>query len=359
MKIVYILIILFILTACSTQEATFKIGVIGTLTSFGSYYGQQELKGIQLAVDEINANGGINNKQLELVVEDSASTPSTSVLAIQKLINTDQTKFIIGDSWTTTTVAMVPIANENEVILISPIASLDELSQEDFYFRTVPNIKDMMKPLAAYTYSQGYKRVGILQQQTAYGEEHAKDFKDSFEALGGTVTSIEKVSLSQADVKAELIKINKQNPDTIFNLHTSNAMLGLVMKQAKELDIEVNWIGSWGVENQPLIKEYPYVAEGLTYPFPYMGDNNQFVEAYRTKYNEVPSLTTANSYDALKVLALAIENVGEDPVKVKDYLPTIKDFNGGSGNFSFDQNGDIKKPIIIKQVKDGEFVVIE
>lgn len=351
MILVLLTIILF--SGCSQQD-NLKLGVVGTLSGFGSFYGQQELRGVELAVDEINAEGGINNKKIELTVEDSASNPTTSVSVIQKLINVDKTSFVIGDSWTSTTVNMFPITNENKVILISPIASLDELSEDDFYFRTVPTIRDMMKPLAEYVYSTGARRVGIVQQQTQYGEEHTLDFKEEFERLGGTIVSIEKVSLSQADVKSELVKVNSQNPDTIFNLHTSNAMLGLLMKQAKELDINVTWIGSWGSENQPLINTHANAAEGLTYPFPYRAKDSEFSIAYKAKYGEIPSLTAANSYDAVKVLTQAIAEVGEDPVKVKEYLTS----NTVAG-LTFDQNGDVKKPIIIKQIKDGEFVVIE
>ena len=151
MKKVMILVLLTIIlfSGCSQQD-NLKLGVVGTLSGFGSFYGQQELRGVELAVDEINAEGGINNKKIELTVEDSASNPTTSVSVIQKLINVDKTSFVIGDSWTSTTVNMFPITNENKVILISPIASLDELSEDDFYFRTVPTIRDMMKPLAEY-----------------------------------------------------------------------------------------------------------------------------------------------------------------------------------------------------------------
>ena len=135
------------------------------------------------------------------------------------------------------------------------------------------------------------------------------------------------------------------------------------MKQAKELGIDVNWIASFGAENQPLITEYGDVAEGLTYPYTFditsdISSVREFISDYKEKYNEIPDFMAANAYDAINVLALAIENTGEDPEKVKEFIPTIQNFQGGSGVLSFDKNGDVEKPIFIKQVRNGKFVKI-
>jgi len=146
MKKILLIVLLVVMTGCgitgnATVEDTIKVGVIGTLTGYGAYYGEQEVKGILLARDEINSAGGIDGKLIELVVEDSQSSPAVSITALQKLISVDNVQYVIGDSWTSTTVAMVPVANENEVILISPIAILDNLGEFEYFFRTIPNTK--------------------------------------------------------------------------------------------------------------------------------------------------------------------------------------------------------------------------
>ena len=123
------------------------------------------------------------------------------------------------------------------------------------------------------------------------------------------------------------------------------------------------WLGTFGAETAPLLRDYGNYAEGLTYPYPYDPSSNltsvkDFVDMYQSRYNETPDNTAANSYDALMVLAKGIEIAGEDPDKVKAALLEIKDFPGASGTFSFDKNGDVKKNIIIKQVKNGKFVKV-
>lgn len=363
--IAMILIILLLgsLSGCIKEPETIKIGVIGVMTGFGAYYGNQELKGLELAKEEINSAGGINGKKIELVIEDSAASPNKAVSAIKKLISIDKVKYVIGDSWVSTTAAIVPITNNNKVILISPLALLDELSEDDYFFRTIPNTKDFMKPLAEYAYkNMGARKVGIIQQQTSYGVEHTRDFTHYFEKLGGKVVGVEPVQITQKDVQTELLKLKSKNPDTILNLHASSATLGMVMKKAKELGIETKWIASFGAENAPLIKEYSDSAEGLVYPYPYNPNSNKlgakkFVIDYLKKHGEMPDMSSANSYDCLKLLAEAIEK-GDSPETVKKHLLTIKDYQGGSGTISFDKNGDAKKQIFLKTIKDGKFVKI-
>lgn len=347
------------------QEQEIKIGVIGTFTGVGAYNGQQELRGLELAKEEINSNGGINGKLIELVAEDSKADPATSITALNKLIEFDQIKFIVGDSWTSTTEAMLPIVNQRDVILISPAATLDTLSRNDMFFRTIPTTKNMMIPLAEYAYTKmNSSKVGILHSETSFGIEHAQDFREAFEDLDGQIVGEESFPVASRDVRSEITKIMINNPDTIFNLHASGPRLGLLMEQAQELGLDVQWLGSYGSESSTLMEEYGDFIEGLTYPYPYDYNSKEegsvkFTNSYLDKYNELPDLYAANSYDALNLLATAIENVGEDPLAVKEFLLSVENYPGGSGEISFDQNGDVEKSILIKTVKNREFVVVD
>ncbi|RLC75389.1 MAG: hypothetical protein DRI61_14995 [Chloroflexi bacterium] len=347
------------------EEEVVKIGVVATLTGVGAYQGQQELRGLELARDEINEAGGIDGKLIRFIVEDSKAEPATAATAIKKLIDVDRIQFVIGDSWTTTTAVMVPIVNRRGVLLISPLATLDDLSKDDMFFRTMPTTKSMMVPLAKHAYFQmNARKLGILRQETPFGIEHARDFRGVFEALGGEVVGEESFAITATDVRTEITKIKDKNPDTIFNLHATGPMMGLLIKQAKELGVNVQWLGSWGSENADLLREYGDIIEGLTYPYPYNVESKnpgvqEFVKAYQHRYNELPDITAANSYDALKVLARGLEECGENTKCVKGFLLSLKDYQGASGIFSFDKNGDVVKPIIIKTIKNGQFVPYE
>jgi branched-chain amino acid transport system substrate-binding protein len=210
----------------------------------------------------------------------------------------------------------------------------------------------------------GIRTVGIFFTDTPWGFEHSRDFKLAFEKLGGEIVGEEKINLLATDVRTEMTKLDAKNPDAVLNIGTSGPNLGLPMKQAKEIGMDVKWLASFAGENAPLVKEYGELVDGLVYPYPYDENSDvqsvkEFIKAYKAKYGEVPDNTAANAYDALKVLASAIEEAGEDTLKVKHTLLSIKNFPGGSGSLSFDANGDVKQEILIKQIQDGEFVRIQ
>ena len=344
------------------EDDSVKIGVVATLTGIGSYFGEQEIKGLELAQEEINKNGGINGKKIELIIEDSKTSPLDAVNATKKLIYFDQVNFIVGDSWGSTTGAMVPVTNDNQVLLISPSSILDSLSNDDLFFRTVPTTSVMMEELANYAYDKMRSRkVGALISQTAFGEEHINDFKHFFK---GEIVAVEMIPLNQLDVRAELMRINELKPDTIFNIVGSGAGIGNPIRTARELGIDYKWIGSFGVQNNGLIEEHGNLVDGIVYPYHYnlsleSTASIQFNKKYEEKYNELSDVTAVNAYDTLMLLAKAIGEVGEDPQAVKEYLLSIENYEGASGNLSFDENGDVKKPIIIKTIKNGEFVLVE
>jgi len=369
MPLIVVIIVILILAGAyfglnnQKNSETIKIGVIGTLTGAGAFQGQEEVRGIQIAVDEINSNGGINGKKIEIIVEDSGTAAQKAVDAFNKLTEVDGAKYIIGDSWAATTVGLVPMANQKGIILLSPATGLDQLTAEDMFLRTIPTTDSVMRALAEYAYtSMGSRKVGIIYQDNAYGSEHTTDFTKYFTALGGEISGVEKIAMTQTDMHSELSKLWVNTPDTILNLHATGAMQGIPLRQAEELGIKVKWIGSYGTENTPLVTQYENnLTNGFTYPYFYDLNSNDsaiksFITKYRTDYNAVPTFSTVNSYDALKLIALSIQVVGDDPLKVKDYMLTVKDYHGASGTFSFDKFGDVQKHIFIKQIMNGMFV---
>ena len=270
-QLMSIVMLVILLVGCSgtgnvvgTQKDVVKIGVIGALTGgVGDYFGQQELKGVELALEEINAAGGINGKPIQLIIEDSQADPKSAVSAVSKLIHVDGIEFIIGDSWASTTSVIVPVTNENDVLLFSPIALLDDLSADDLFFRNIPHTRVLMHEIATYAYdTMGVRRLGMVYTDNPWGFEHSRDLRAEWEALGGIVTGVEKIDLKQVDVRTELVKIQQGNPDVVFNLHASNAMLGVLMKQAHELGLDVQWIGTFSAENAAVIKAFPNDVEG-------------------------------------------------------------------------------------------------
>jgi branched-chain amino acid transport system substrate-binding protein len=346
------------------NDETIKIGVVGGFTGLGAYYAQQEQRGVELAVEEINSLGGIKGKKIVTIYEDSEINDAKAVTAIRKLISVDKVNFVIGDSWNATSMAMEPIATENDVILISGVTILTNMSKDDMFFRTVPTIRNLMSELAEYSYESGVRRVGIIKNQFAFGEEHAIEFKKRFIELGGEIVAEEQVLHTQQDMKTELLRIKANNPDGLLNLHTSGAMLGLLAKQAKEMGLDIQLISTFSTENHQIKLDYADVMNGTLYPYTFdttseLDSIQSFITNYTNKYGEMPDFTAANSYDAMKLIAQAISEIGTNPLEVKKYFLTLTNYEGGSGLISFNSLGDSEREVIIKQFSEGEFVKVK
>jgi len=243
-----------------------RVGVIGTFTGVGAYFGEQERRGLEIAKEEINSEGGVDGRMIMLIYEDSMASPTQAITAANKLISADNVKYIIGDSWAITTEKIIQLTNNNKVIVISGVAMLESMSQDDYFFRTIHSTGKMATLLADYAYNDmGSRVVGTIYSATPFGEEHARLFKEAFERLGGQVVVEERTDLAQQELRTELLKIKHANADTILNLHTSG-LIGLAMKQAAEMNFHPKWLGSFGVQTESTIKDYKGFSEGIVYP---------------------------------------------------------------------------------------------
>ncbi|MBT3304677.1 ABC transporter substrate-binding protein [Candidatus Woesearchaeota archaeon] len=358
--IIIILATLLLLTACNTtKEETTNIGVVATLSGYGSYLGEQEIKGITLAQDHLNANGGINNKQVKLIIEDSQTSAPIAVTATNKLASIDEVEFIIGDDWGSNTVVMLPIINTNKIVTLSPNSPLKATSKEDFFFKTNPNAADFMRVLAEYAHNDlKLNKVTILTANNFYAKEHGDEFENAFIGLGGEIIIDMEVDINNKDLRTELLKIKNSDSEAVMIIHTT-PQTGETLKQAKELGIKTIWLSQFAMQDSTLVKGYGDIVNDLIYVYPYENGNDYFANSYKAKYNELPDMIAASSYDSLMLIAEAIEEVGEDTEAVKNYLLQIENYEGASGTLSFDENGDVMKPIYIKQIKNGEFVVLK
>jgi branched-chain amino acid transport system substrate-binding protein len=162
------------------------------------------------------------------------------------------------------------------------------------------------------------------------------------------------------DVRTELTRIKPKNPDVIFDIHNSGPSIGLLISQANQLGIKAQYVSTWATENGALLKQYPKEIEGIIYPFMYNESDSVISKGFADRVRgagKTADFFVASGHDILKVIALAIDEAGAtDTDKIKQALLGIKDFDGASGKFSFDQNGDVTRNIFMKTVKDGQFV---
>jgi len=347
----------------SSSRSTLRVGAVLPLTGDSAAWGDQGRKGIEAAVKEINDSGGINGQSLEVVYEDSQANPRLAVSAISKLISVDKVPAVVGDMVSATTLAMAPIAEEKQVVLIAPSASAPAISDAGkFIYRVWPSDLLEGSELAKWAHGQGYKRVCVLYISTDYGLGLSKVFQQTFESLGGSVPSTQGYAQDETNFKPYLARVKSENPDAVY-LISYYKDAALALKQAKEIGLNAQFFGATAVESPELVKLAGDAAEGLIYPTivdfdPANPNDNQraFIEKFRAAYKTDPDWASSHAHDALLVIAEAMRSGARTGDEIRQAIDKKREFSGVTGRIIFNEKGDVvDKPVAIKMVKNGKF----
>ncbi|MFH0740026.1 MAG: penicillin-binding protein activator [bacterium] len=345
-----------------SQAGVIKVGLMGPLTGDAAIYGASPKKGAELAIEEINANGGINGKKLELIAEDSKCDAKEAVNAINKLANIDKVKFIIGGMCSSETLAAAPIAEKGQVIMVSPVSTNYKVSGAgDYIFRTVASDALQGKKAAELAYEKGFRKAAILYINTNdYGPGLEKVFKEVFTKLGGQVVISEGHGAGDSDFRTQLTKIKASNPDVLF-IPSQMPENSLVVKQAKELGITCQIIGTETMQDEKFVQAIGDSANGIIFTSfaEYKGSQaNDFFAKFKTMFGEEKAIYSDYAYDAMYALEKAMANCKnpQDSVCVKTELYKTN-FIGATGPVGFDENGDVKgKDFAVFKIEAGKFV---
>ncbi|KKT34539.1 MAG: Extracellular ligand-binding receptor [Parcubacteria group bacterium GW2011_GWA2_44_12] len=335
-----------------------KIGFIGPLTGDVANLGQDTLKATQLAIAEVNAEGGISGKPLELIAEDGACNAKASAEAGNKLINLDKIPVILGGLCSGETNAFAPTAEQNKVVVLSPCSSAPNITQAgDYIFRTYPSDTFQGKFAAEYAYNTlGKKQAAVLAVLGDYGQGIKNTFMGRFKELGGTIVLAEDYNQESRDLRTELTKIKAGNADMIYFIaYTEAGIVGL--KQAKELGLTIPVLSGDALDD-PKVHENSF-AEGLMYTVP----SAPLTEEWKQKVIAAggnPTLCTPYAYNNVKIIADIMNRVGTDATAIKDELYKVKDYPGVSGPVTIDENGDLATATYdVKIVKNGKAEVMK
>ena len=347
-----------------SSKEPIKIGVILPLTDASADAGEYIKNGLDIAEREIN--GSPKNKyKISLIFEDSQYKGDKAASAAQKLINIDGVKYIIGEYGSSQTLAIAPIAEANKVILISPASQTEKITTAgDYIFRTQITTKQDADFFARPVFEKiGNEKLAILSINTDYGISYINNFSDAYNKLGGVIGFVEKLDIKNTDFRISLLKA-KENGARAILLVGNRQFNGLVLKQKNELGLEFRFFASSVTEGKELIDVAGTLAEGLLYPYPFddesdVSSQKSFQDKYIKEYREKSEMLGANGYDSLILLSNCFEKVGNNAKKVKQCLYLVKNYQGASGILSFDENGDVSKPFILKTVKNARFVKYE
>lgn len=363
-----------VLAACGDEEGsstdadTIKIGANLELSGNVAIYGSSVLDGAELAIEEINANGGIDGKQIELVQADNKSENAEATAAALKLIEQDEVVAMIGPATSGNTAATVELAAENKVPLITASGTAPNITVNDkgevneYAFRTC-FIDPFQGTVAANfaTMELSAKNVAIFGDNASdYAKGLAKSFKEQIQANGGTVVGEESYVAKDTDFRTQLTNLKSKNPDFIF-IPGYYEEVGLIVKQARELGITVPLMGADGWDSPTLVELAGGDALNNTFITNHYSSEDpddtiqKFVQAFKDANGDTaPNAFNALGYDTVYYLADAIDRADSlDGEAIKNALEETKDLSLVTGTFSIDENHNPVKSATVLEFVNG------
>jgi branched-chain amino acid transport system substrate-binding protein len=357
----YILTIL-LLTACTHTQDTIPIGGLFGLTGISQSFGEDEMRGAQLAIEEINAAGGVHGKQLALLIEDGQTDVTANVNAYQKLVTANDVHYIIGPTWTEAAHALVPNLQSDDVILISPSAGEveHELFNNPNFFKTYPPYRDEIPTVLEHMTQHNIHRVAVVRSDGSFENSMYRGFVDYAKQYSITIAADYKVSYSDKSFLAEMTKLKEQQVDAIYLVHGDYASIGEFFEQARAAGITQPIYTYSGAESRTsLLTNYASAVEGMLYPMSVVSEQDKtFNTRFKARYGTDPlTPVAATAYDAVKMLAIGLEN-GESIQAVREGMHAITDYRGASPITGFTDSGwpVTDRHYEMKTVQNSEFV---
>jgi branched-chain amino acid transport system substrate-binding protein len=336
------------LAACSK---TVPIGAIISETGAAASYGGKVRKGLDLALEEINAVGGFQGKTLELIYRDDATNPEVGRQVARSLVEEQGVGLIIGAVSSTVTLAISPICEEHKVVLLSPTASAPQITTAgDYIFRNYPS--DILEGTAMANFARdlGLERVAVFAVANEYGAGLVDVFTGEFESRFRQI--VRRVDFPEGrpeSVASEVEALRSQPPDGIYIAAYVRDVAELI-KRIRKAGLPSIILTSSSVTDAELVQLAGMAAEDLVFPRSSTFDPDSdsptvrsFIEAYRERYgDERPDSFAAHGYDALKLLLLGMQKVGSTyPRDVARGLGAINDYEGPTGRLAFEEHGDV------------------
>ena len=364
-------VFLLTLSGCNPPGSgnTIKVGEYASLTGKEATFGISSHEGTLLAIEELNAAGGVLGKKFELLTEDDQSKAGEPATVVNKLIARDRVVAVLGEVASGRSLEAGPICQQNKIPMVSPSSTNPKVTETGDYIFRVCFTDDFQgrSVLANFaTKTLKAKRVAIFTDvKSDYSKGLARCFKEGFSAAGGQIAIELDFNGGDKDFKAQLTTIKAASPDAVFvpGYYTDAALICI---QAKQLGLTVPLFGGDGWESDELAKIGGDAVEGKYFSTHYAPDmatqkSRDFVAAYKKRFNDkVPDAMAALGYDSALILADAIKRAGTtDGPKVRDALAATKDFEGVTGKITINEKRDATKAAVILQVKDGKFKYLE
>lgn len=367
LRIVSLLVVFTLLAAslagCAGGQKTIKIAILAPITGDVATFGASTRDGAILAFEEWNAKGGVNGAKIEWVVGDSRCDPVEARNAVNKAIDQDKVKFIVGAVCSSASIPISEVANEKKVLQISPTSTNPAVtvnpdgSTKKYTFRACFIDPFQGKVMAKFALEElGAKTAAVvLDQGNDYIRGLAEFFRDAFEAGGGKVVVWESFVKEDTDFSAIVAKVAEAKPDVFF-IPAYYEKASLIGAQAKQAGVTAVMLGGDGWDSPDLDRS---AVDGGYHSNHYSGDDprpvvQEWKAKYKAKYGSEPDALATLAYDAANILITSMKNAGSfDVDKVMAAMEKIE-FEGVSGKVTFDAQHNPIKSAVVLQVKDGK-----
>ncbi len=355
----------FVALACGGGERAdaIVVGHVASMTGDTATFGRSADAGIRMAVEELNAAGGVLGKKLEVVTEDDRSLTEEARTAAQKLIQRDHIVALLGEVASSRSLAAAPEAQRAKVPMISPGSTNPKVTAVgDYIFRACfidPFQGAVMARFAADELKA--KRFAILFDfKQDYSVGLAEFFRDTVKKMGGEIVADERYTSGDIEFRAQLTTIRAATPDAIFvpGYYTE---LGLIAKQARELGITVPLLGGDGWDSEKTLEIGGSAVEGYFFSTHYAADSDnprvqEFVKRFTERYGATPDAMAALGYDTAGILADSLKRAGStEGAKLRDAVAGTANFDGVTGKISIDGNRNARKDAVVLKIEGGKF----
>lgn len=342
------------------------IGFSAQLSGSQAELGVQERNGVQLAVEEINESGGIDERNVSLIVNDDRGIAKRAEVGDEELIKKGAVA-IIGHATTAQTLEGLKATNPANIIMIGATVSTPELSGiDDYFFRVHPSFKNSVQTFAKHIYNHNkLSHMSIIydKDNSSYSKTYGEIFMDEFKKLGGNITDVIMFSsVIQPDFFPILAKLQESKPEGLLII-ASDVDTALIAQRAKLIDKKISLFTSAWAQTETLISNGGQAVEGMEIEEAYNITNQserftEFRTKYKARFGNEATFGSAYSYEATLILAEALKRTNGSKDGLKQSLLETRDFTGLIDKISIDKFGDVERSYYISIINEGKFKII-
>lgn len=356
------------------ESGPIRIGVVLDITGAGASLGVPERETIEMLTDQVNQDGGIDGRQLEVTIEDNQSTEDGAAKATSELLSSGEVDILIGSSRTGPSLAMRPLAEQAEIPMISLAANQAIVDDATWVFKTAQNDRVVLERMVDDMSAQGYTTVTLARDASGFGEGVSEMLDEIGADSGVEIVDVEKFAPDATDFTAQMINVRDSKSDAVVIWGIPPAA-ALAQKAYAQLGVDRPVYQSHGIGNQVFLDTAGPSADGLKAPLGRMlvadqlADDDpqkdvvtQFIADYEKTYDKSPSTFAGHAYDGFWIAVNAIDEVGTDPKAVRDEIESLADWPGISGVFTMtpqDHSGLTKDALVMVEIQDGQWKVAE